>query len=191
MPFEVKYNCDECNHTFYRITEHDPRKGKSGRPPSCPECKKAEAIAKSQIKVRGDIKPQTEEQKNEKIQTIIESKKFPARGGSLVNKCWDDTQKIVAEDYGMTDLNVGSLREGDTMVPKLRPDLEEKVGKGWNTNQKNNVSGLAGANLNKSITANINSNRYANQSNIVDRAMSVVEKPVTNIIGHYRPEKSS
>lgn len=191
MPYETQYICDECEHTFYRITDNDPRK-KGGRPPSCPQCKKAEAQDKGRIKVSGDFKPQTEEQKVENINKIIESRKAPTlHGKNPYNKAWDDTQKMVAEDYKMTDLNVGNLREGDNMVAKLRPDLEQRVGQGWNAKQKNNVAGLAGANLNTAITSAINSNRFAKQGDVVSRAMSVVERPVTNFVGEYRPEKSS
>lgn len=190
MPYEVKYCCDDCNHIFYKITDNDPRKGRSGRPPSCPECKKSKAREKSQIKVRGDVKPQTEAQKNLFVQDIIESKKFPTSGKSDFTKAMDQTANIVMEDYKMTNLN-DHLREGDNMVPKLRPDLEQKVGEGWNKNQKNNVAGLAGANLNKALTASINSNRFAKQGDVVSQAMSVVQRPVTNIINEYRPEKPS
>lgn len=189
MPFETKYNCDECDHTFYRVTDNDPRK-KGGRPPSCPECKKQEVAAKSQMKVNGDIKPQNEQQKNEAIKEIIQSKKFPSSGSGNFTKAMDETARIVMEDYKMTDLN-DHLREGDNMVAKLRPDLEQKVGTGWNNNQNNNVAGLAGNNLNKAITSAINSNRFAKQGDVVSQAMSVVERPVTNFIGEYRPEKPS
>jgi len=191
MAFDSQYICDKnAKHIFTRLTDHDPRITK-GRKPSCPFCKSKKITLDSHSKVNGNMSAET-------VQLIRDTKKIdfvpgaPAiRSNNPRIKAWDETQKIVAEDYGMTDLNVGSLREGDTMVPKLRPDLEEKVGKGWNSNQKNNVAGLAGTDLNKAITANINSNRYANQSNIVDRAMSVVQRPVTNIIGHYQPEKPS
>lgn len=187
MAFETKYHCDDCDHVFYRVTEHDPSKV-IGRPPACPECRKAKVKTKSKIKVRGDIKPQTTEEKDAKIQDMIESKKFPSSPRGHFTKAMDETAKIVMEDYKMTNLN-DNLREGDNMVPKLRADLEEKVGAGWNSNQKNNVSGLVGRNLNKAITNMVNSNKFANQRGIVDQAMSVVERPVTNIIGEYRPEK--
>lgn len=189
MPFETKYNCEDCSHVFYRITERDPRKTKGGRPPSCPECKKMKAIAKSQIKVRGDVRPQSQEQKDNVIEDIIASKKFPSSGKGAFTKAMDDTARIVMEDYQMTNLN-DNLREGDNMVPKLRPDLEERVGKGFETNQKNNVAGLAGANLNKALTAQINTNRFSSQGDVVSKAMSVVQRPVTNIIGEYQPERA-
>lgn len=189
MGFETKYACEKCDHIFYRLTDHDPRK-KKGRPPSCPECKKTKISFQSQIKVRGDIKPQTEDQKNTAIQEIISTKTFPSAGKGAFTKAMDETAKMVMEDYKMTNLN-DHLREGDNMVPKLRPDLEEKVGMGWNKDQKNNVAGLAGANLNKAITGAINSNRYASQGDVVSKAMSVVERPHVNIINEYRPEKPS
>lgn len=183
LAYETKYCCDSCNHIFYKITDYDPRK-KGGRAPACTECKKKKVATKSQIKVRGDVKPQTEETKSAKINDIIEAKKFPSSGKSNFTKAMDETAKIVMEDYGMTNLN-DNLREGDNMVPKLRPDLEEKVGKGFGSNQKNNVMGMAGNNLNNSIKSMINSNKFANQTNTVDRAMSVVAKPTTRIIGEY------
>lgn len=189
MAFETKYACEKCDHTFYRITDHDPRK-KKGRPPACPECKKAKPVAKSHIKVRGDVKPQSQIQKDAAIQEIIDTKKFPSAGKSAFTKAMDETANIVMEDYKMTNLN-DRLREGDNMVPKLRPDLEEKVGTGWNNNQKNNVAGLAGANLNRAITKAIDSNRFASQGDVVSKAMSVVERPHVNIINEYRPEKPS
>ncbi len=187
MPFEVRYDCDDCNHVFYKIVDRDPRKV-GGRAPACPECKKLKAKVKSQIKVRGDIQPQTAVQKDAAIQDIIVSKKFPAQGKGAFTKAMDETAKIVMEDYQMTDLN-DNLREGDNMVPKLRPDLEEKVGQGFNTNQKNNVMGIAGSNLNRALTGAINTNRFASQGDVVSKAMSVVRPPVTNIIGDYQPER--
>lgn len=188
MPFEVKFCCDDCNHVFYKITEKDPRKV-GGRSPSCPECKKTKSKAKSQIKVSGDVKPQTEAQKDAVVLDIITAKKFPSQGKGNFTKAMDETAKIVMEDYQMTNLN-DNLREGDNMVPKLRPDLEAQVGTGFNT-QKNNVAGLAGANLNKALTGLINSNKFSNQGDVVSKAMSVVQRPMTNIIGDYQPEKPS
>lgn len=189
MAYEVKYCCDECDHVFYKMVDRDPRKI-NVRAPACPECRKNKAKAKSQIKVSGDVKSQTETQKDAVIEDIIASKKFPSSGKGAFTKAMDETAKIVMEDYQMTNLN-DNLREGDNMVPKLRPELEAQVGKGFNANQKNNVAGLAGANLNKALTAQINTNRFASQGDVVSKAMSVVQPPITNIIGHYQPEKPS
>lgn len=189
--YEVRYCCDKCEHTFYRTTDFDPRKKKDFRTPACPECRKKAAAAKSYIKLHGDVKPQTIEEKDAAIGGIIADKKFPnMTGRSGFTKAMDETAKIVMEDYKMTDLR-DNLREGDNMVPKLRPDLEKQVGEGFNQNQKNNVAGLAGANLNKVLTSAINGNRFSKQGDVVSQAMSVVQRPNVNIINEYHPEKPS
>lgn len=194
MAFETKYICGDCDHIFYRLSDKDPRKV-GGRAPACPECKKKKKIVpKSHSRINGNAPaadcalPKTHEERSDVIADMVASGKPPSMGKSNFTKCMDETARIVMDDYKMTNLN-DNLREGDNMVPKLRQDLEEKVGAGWNKDQKNNVAGLAGANLNKALTSAINTNRFSSQNNVVSQAMSVVERPVTNIIGEYRPEK--
>lgn len=52
--------------------------------------------------------------------------KAPAMGASKITKAIDATAQIVMEDHRMTDLQ-DNLRPGDSMAPKLRPDLQAKA----------------------------------------------------------------
>jgi DNA-directed RNA polymerase subunit RPC12/RpoP len=165
--FVAKYRCSDCNHEFERKTEHDPRK--RGRTPSCPECKKnkhptVKSVSKSNVEY-------TQEKLDTNFQQMIQSGKTPSlHGTNNFNKALDLTAKICMEDQNMTDINIGSnLRQGDSCAPKLSHELERKVDEVFKPQKP--IMGQQGAGtLNKALTAQINSGRYAGQTQIRDIA---------------------
>lgn len=181
--FSAKYKCSDCSHVFERVTEHDPRK--KGRSPSCPECKKnkyptIKSVSKSNV-------VQTKEQSEKNIRDINESHKAPSMGKSNFTKAMDTTAEIVMKDYGLTNLQ-DNLREGDSMAPKLPSHLEQQVDQVFKP-QKPIMGQQSATNLNKALTAQINSGRYASQSgqaDIVNRVQSSGYKVPTNIIAEHR-----
>lgn len=167
MTFSAKYRCTDCSHVFERVTDHDPRR--KGRAPACPECKKNKfPTMKSVSKSNVNYTPEKLE-KNE--QDIIVSRSAPSHhGNNNFNKALDLTAKICMEDQNMTDINLGSnLRHGDSCAPKLSHDLEKQVDEVFKA--KKPIMGMQGStNLNKALTAQINSGRYAGQTHIRDVA---------------------
>lgn len=157
MPFECKYSCSDCGNVFSVITENKPK----GRCPSCPQCKKSNYPSLKSTTKSNKTYTQAELDKN--VEDIVISRKAPSVGGtSNFNKAWDATQEMVAVDYQMTDLNT-NLRAGDSMAPKLRPDLEQQVDQVFKTN-KPIMGQNAAVSLNKSLTAQINAGKYTGQS---------------------------
>lgn len=184
--FSARYKCSDCSHMFEKMTEKDPRKG--GRKPSCPECKKGKHSAIKSISKSNVI--HTQEKMDKNVQEIIETKRFPAMGKSNFTKAMDTTAEIVMKDYNLTDLQ-DNLRAGDSMAPKLRPELERKVDEVFKP-QKPIMGQQGAASLNKALTSQINSGRYASQSgnaDIVNRAQSSGYKVPTNVLHEFQPER--
>lgn len=180
--FSAKYKCSDCSHVFERVTERDPRKG--GRAPGCPQCKKnkhptIKSVSKSNVM-------HTQQQLDKNTQEIIDTKKFPSMGKSNFTKAMDATADIVMQDYNMTDLQ-DNLRVGDSMAPKLRPELERQVDEVFKP-QKPIMGQKNASSLNNALTAQINSGRYASQSggaDIVQKAQNSGYKVPTNEIFNY------
>lgn len=199
MAFETKYICEDCNHIFYKLTDTDPRKRKGGRLPSCPECRKSKAKEQLRIRINGnaaakDIAPRASEA--ERVANFKEALKsgsvFSIGGTNQRNKAIDETAEIVMKDYNMTDLNMGShLRAGDNCVPKLSHELESKVDEVFNSKPKNNVMGMAGDNLTKALTKQINAGQFRNYGDPVARQQAdPTLKPKTNVMYHHNEKPS-
>ena len=175
--FKASYNCSDCGFKFEKLTEHDPRK--KGRKPSCPECRKGKYSTMKSITKSNKEYTQEELSKNEK--EITESRKFPATGNSNYTKAWDATQEMVAQDYQMSDLNT-NLREGDSMAPKLRQDLEKKVD-GVFKQQKPIMGENTARSMNASLMRQINSGQFRGAMDVVARQQaSGIGPPQTNVI---------
>ena len=56
--------------------------------------------------------------------------KAPAQGGSLPVRAFDTAMEMTMQDHGMTDIR-DDARPGESSVPKLRPDLQQKVDNYW------------------------------------------------------------
>lgn len=192
MAFETKYICDTCQppYTFVKITDDDPRKVKC-RTPACPQCRERKALAKMSMNVNGRMSAETV--------MAIQASKPPAtpgapalHGGNPRNKAIDETANIVMQDYQMTDLNMGShLRAGDNCVPKLSHELERKVDEVFNPQPRNNVMGMAGDNLTKALTKQINAGQFRNYGDPVARQQAdPALKPKTNVMYHHNEKPS-
>lgn len=174
------YRCTDCKYQFEKITKSLPRKE-----PSCPKCKQAQ-----RVNFRSAVSDTTHNLNPESVaQEMMAAQRAPAMGQSNRSKAIDATAEIVMQDYGMTDINMGSnLREGDNCVPKLRPELEQKVDKVF-APQPSNVMGAQAANLNRALLGQINAGHYKNQGDPIMRATETIQRKPTNIIHEYRPEK--
>ncbi len=192
MPFEIKFVCDTCQplYTFYKIVDEDPRKVKP-RTPSCPQCKQRKALAKSQMRISGAVKQNTDHTAN--INEIIATRQAPTvTTPNARNQAIDKTAEIVMTDYQMTDINMGSnLRQGDNCVPKLSHELEAKVDEVFAAKPKNNVMGMAGNNLTAALTKQINAGQFRNYGDPVARQQADPSlKPKTNVMYHHNEKPS-
>lgn len=175
--YKSTYRCSDCKNTFEKITKAFPRKE-----PNCPTCKK-----NSRVNSKGCVSDKTHNINAEsKVRDIIESRHAPSLGKSNFTKAMDATAEIVMKDYGLTDLQ-DNLRAGDSMAPKLRPDLERQVDEVFKPAKP--VMGQKNAmNLNSALTSQINAGRYASQSggaDIVQKAQNSGYKVPVNEVFNY------
>lgn len=190
MPFETCYICDTCQppFSFYKITEEDPRKVKC-RAPACPQCKERRAQAKTQMRVRGDVKSEarSEETREQNVQDWKDGKAPQIMTPSNHNKAIDQTAEIVMQDYNMTDIKMDtSLRAGDNCVPKLSHELERKVDAVFDNKAKNNVMGMAGDKLTSSLMNQINAGAFRSYGDPVARQQADPSlRPKTNVMYHH------
>lgn len=193
---KTSYKCSECKFSFEKLRKFAVSKYPHGtdlpfprKDPECPQCSKDDRVKfKNSVTTdtHGYINPD-----NEEAQISGGTPENPQRsfsmGGSAGSKAFDKTAEIVMKDYGMTDINMNSnSRDGDNMVPKLRPDLEARVNKGWG-NKPNNVMGMqsAGASINTAITNQINSNSFKGSGDVVARQQKTGYKVPTRFVGEY------
>lgn len=193
MAFETKYKCGDCAHIFYKMTENDPRKS-GGRLPACPECKKVKKTeATMYIKVRGDYKERTNEEREARTQAMISSRKPPAMGKTNFTKAMDATAEIVMQDYGMTNLQ-DNLRAGDSMAPKLEHRLESKVDEVFKA-QKPLAGQQAMGTLNNALMQQINAGKfkgYGGANDVVSRQQeSGIRVPTTVLYEHNKGDRLS
>lgn len=187
MPFECGYRCSDCGARFSIITEARP--SNKARCPSCPMCKNGNESARKTISKSNVVHSKAKSEKN--IRDINESRRTPSViGSNNHNKAIDATAQIVMQDYGMTDINLGSnLRDGDSCVPKLNHELEQKVDQVF-AQQPNKVMGMPGAsNLNRALMSQINAGHYKNQADPIKRMQDSGTRVPTQVIHEYRPEK--
>lgn len=175
--YKGSYRCRDCNHNFSRITKAFPKKD-----PNCPKCKKS-----NRLRSEGIVSDKTHQlDDNKKIQDMIDSRQAPSAGKSNFTKAMDATAEIVMKDYNLTDLQ-DNLRAGDSMAPKLAPELERQVDNVFKP-QKPIMGQTAAGGLNKALTNQINSGRYASQSggaDIVQKAQNSGYKVPTTELFSY------
>ncbi len=177
MPFETKYSCSDCTHVFSVVTENRPK----GRCPSCPECKKKNHATLRSISKSN--RSYTQKELDHNTQDILQSRQAPAMGKSDFTKAMDLTANIVMEDCNMTNLR-DNLREGENMVPNLAPELEKRVETAFQP-QKNNIMGMQGSGLQKTITNQINSGAvkgYSGKDDVVAKMQRNGTGIKTNIL---------
>lgn len=193
MPFETRYSCTDCGVIFSLQTESRPSdKDKS---PACPMCNTASHSTRKSISKSNKKYTKKELEKNQN--DIITAQKAPSVGGSARAKAIDATAQIVMQDYGMTDINLGSsLRDGDTCAPKLQGtdasgvSLEQRVDQVF-APQPNKVMGMQGSNnLNRALMSQINAGAYRNQADPVRRQQNTGATIPTTILHEYKPEKT-
>lgn len=185
MPYRSTYRCSECKSSFEKVTKLLPKKD-----PACPICKKLERV-KSKSCVSDKTHPDLFRKEEIVGGTPDNPQKTFSMGGSARSAAFDKTAEIVMKDYGMTDINMNSnLRPGDDCVPKLRPDLEAKVGAGWGGANKKPVMGQAGSNLNSALTKQINAGAFRGHGDVVARQQKSGIKVPVNVIGEYNGKPS-
>lgn len=177
--YRGSYRCKDCNYNFSRITKAFPKKD-----PNCPQCKKAD-----KLKCGGIVSDKTHAM--EPVSTLGGTPDNPQKtfsmGPSNFTKAMDATSEIVMRDYAMTNLQ-DNLREGDSMAPKLRPDLEQQVDQVFKP-QKPIMGQNTATNLNKALTSQINAGKYAGQSgdkDITARAKNSGYKVPVNEVFNYQ-----
>lgn len=195
---KTSYRCTECKLSFDKIRKFPVDKHPHGtdlplptKYPECPKCKKAKRVDfKSSVTddTHKHINPNNLE--NYTGGTPDNPARVFSMGKSNFTKAMDATAEIVMKDYNLTNLQ-DNLRVGDSMAPKLAPELERKVDEVFKPQKP--IMGQQGAtNLNKALTANINSGRYASQSggaDIAARAQNSGYKVPTQIIHEHQPER--
>jgi hypothetical protein len=143
--------------------------------PECPECKIAKKVS-LKTSVTDDTHKHINPDNPEASWvggTFENPRKVPSLGKSNFTKAMDATAEIVMQDYALTDLQ-DNLRVGDSMAPKLRQDLEQKVDQVFKPQKP--IMGQTGAgSINKALTANINAGRYAGQTHIRDVAAQAAD----------------
>lgn len=195
MPYRYRktsYRCSECKLTFDKLRKFSTEKYPEGtdlpfpkKDPECPECKKVKKV---------NFKTSVTDDQHKHIRPDYvfpnDGKAF-SMGGSAKSAAFDRTAEIVMKDYGLTDINMNSnLRPGDDCVPKLRPDLEAKVSKGWGGGDKKPMMGQAGSSLNSALTQQINSGAFKNHGDVVARQQRSGIKVPVNVIGEYNGKPS-
>lgn len=124
---KVGFRCDRCGHEWWRVYKAVPADN-----PPCP--KKACVAAALEEEV---------ERRARNLAQMFEEQKAPGHiGASETVKAVDATAEIVMRDHNLTNLN-DNLRMGDTMAPKLRPDMQRHAddffGAGQRAQAKNTV----------------------------------------------------
>lgn len=102
--YRIRYRCNRCGYEYHRVTTKLDRKD-----PPCP---------KVQCRVARELEAKQVEQ--DRLDEILESQRTPAVTGAPQVKMIDDTMRMVANDYKLTNLN-DRMREGDIAAPKLDP----------------------------------------------------------------------
>lgn len=172
--YRSQYRCSDCKYQFEKITKRIPRKD-----PDCPKCKRVQ-----RVKFKSSVSDATHEMNSEvRVQQMIESRQPPSTGKSNFTKAMDATSEMVMKDYGLTNLQ-DNLREGDTMVPKLRPELEQRVDQVFKP-QKPIAGAPVNAALNKTLMNQINAGKfkgYGGASDVVARQQNSGIRVPTNIL---------
>lgn len=193
---KTSYRCSDCKHSFDKVRKFAVDKYPHGtdlpfpmKDPDCPQCKKVKRV---------DFKNSVTDDTHKHINPANPEASFiggsaenpvrvPSMGKSNFTKAMDATAEIVMKDYALTNLQ-DNLRAGDSMAPKLTPELERKVDEVFKPQKP--IMGQTGAtNLNKALTANINAGRYSGQNNIRDIAAQAKDfgQSRTNATGHKVP----
>lgn len=167
---KTSYRCSTCKKQFDKIRKFSVVKYPHGidlplpkTDPECPFCEKD-----SRVRFKSSITDDIHKHISPEYVPDPNDKRVFSLGKSNFTKAMDATAEIVMKDYGLTNLQ-DNLREGDSMAPKLRHDLEQKVDSVFKPQKP--IMGQKGAsNLNTALTAQINSGRYSNQTHIRDVA---------------------
>lgn len=192
---KTSYRCSDCKHSFDKVRKFAVSKYPHGtdlpfptKDPDCPECKKAR-----QVSLKTSVTDDTHKHINPaNVEagfvggTPENPQKTFSMGKSNFTKAMDATAEIVMKDYNLTNLQ-DNLRAGDSMAPKLRPELEQQVDNVFKP-QKPIMGQNNAMNLNKALTAQINSGRYASQSggaDIVQKAQNSGYKVPVNEVFNY------
>jgi rubredoxin len=196
---KVLYRCSDCKSSFDKTRKFPVSKYPHGtalpyplKDPECPQCKSVKKV---------DFKNSVTDDTHKHINPANPEASFvggsaenpvrvPSLGKSNFTKAMDATAEIVMKDYALTNLQ-DNLRAGDSMAPKLAPELERKVDEVFKP-QKPMMGQKGASNLNNALTANINAGRYASQSggaDIVNRAQTSGYKVPTNILHEFQPPR--
>lgn len=186
MGYRSTYRCSDCKHEFSRITKNLPK-----REPKCPKCAKANRI-RFKSSVSTDTHPHIEVTNIQGGTPDAPVKAF-SMGKSNFTKAMDMTADIVMKDYGMTNLK-DNLREGDSMAPKLRQDLESKVDQVFAPSRKPVAGANAARSMNSTLMKQINSGAfkaYGGANDVVAKQQALGFKPKFNIMDTFDNRKPS
>lgn len=177
--YKSSYKCSDCKYQFEKKTKNFPHKD-----PDCPRCKRA-----NKVSMKGAVSDKTHTlEPDSRVQEMNLAKQAPSLGKSNFTKAMDTTAEIVMKDYGMTDLQ-DNLREGDSMAPKLAPELERKVD-GVFKQQKPIMGQQVAGSMNSSLMRQINSGAFRGAVDVVARQQaSGIAPPKTTIIHEYGRNK--
>lgn len=177
---KTSYRCSDCKHSFDKIRKFSVEKHPHGtdlpfptKDPECPECKKNRKVS-----LKTSVTDDTHKHINPaNVSDVGGTPENPQKSFSMgktnFTKAMDATAEIVMQDYGMTNLQ-DNLRAGDSMAPKLRPELEKQVDNVFKP-QKPIMGQKSSGSINQALMNNINSGRYANQSQIRDIAAQAAD----------------
>lgn len=139
MRYKITCRCRACGHRWSRITK-DPE---SPDPP-CPRVTRYDEDGKPLSTCGTEVTP---------VGLDLSLNKAPAAiGGNIHIKAIDETQKIVTEDYGLSDIR-SDVRIGESAAPKLAPQQQAMADAFFNGGRKQ--AAPAG------MTGNINLARHA------------------------------
>lgn len=182
------YRCSDCKKQFDKLRKFPTAKYPEGtdlpfpkKDPNCPYCAGAKKIS-----FKSSITDDNHKHINPDYVPDPNDKRVFSMGKTNFTKAMDATAEIVMKDYNLTDLQ-DNLRAGDSMAPKLAPELERQVDNVFKPQKP--IMGQGGASsLNKALTSQINSGRYASQSggaDIVQKVQNSGYKVPTNEIFNY------
>jgi hypothetical protein len=109
--YRVAFQCAICGHGWSRIYKSIPKVD-----PPCPNKRCAADREIAQLRAE-----------SANLKRMLSEQKAPGHiGDNNLNKAWDITQNIVAQDYGVTNLNDRPY-EGENMVAKQPPKIQAAI----------------------------------------------------------------
>jgi hypothetical protein len=116
LMYKIKLRCTRCGNRWVRRTSNP-----ASADPPCPRVTQWDADGNPTATCGQEVNP---------IGMDYTSNRAPSIGGeNLYVRALDETNRIVTEDYGMSNIHTdgGNQHHGDVAAPKLRPDLQARA----------------------------------------------------------------